>query len=169
MAGKKRSADEAGVEVQNGANKRKESPSGSKGAKKGTKAIPASAFKTRALPLHVNMTHTPPAIPDDDVVAAAPADPGFLGALSLQPSTFTTGSYGWKGSKRLTIELPDPEGGDGAKVQVMLTINATVIGSKQAEKEAEAEAEVQAAAADDAGDESDDGDNDDTEATEDTD
>jgi len=34
-----------------------------------------------------------------------PADLGFLGALSLQPSTFATGSYGWKGSKRLLSSL----------------------------------------------------------------
>ncbi|KAI0032335.1 hypothetical protein K488DRAFT_50124, partial [Vararia minispora EC-137] len=98
--------------------------------------IAASAFKSRALPLHINVTHTPPAIPDDDTVPATDADPGFLGAVSLLPSTFSTGSYGWKGSKRLTVELADPEGGDSKeKVQVMLTINATVMGSKSAEKD----------------------------------
>jgi len=67
------------------------------------------------------VTHTPPTTGEENGPPAAPADPGFLGALALQPSTFTTGSYGWKGSKRLTIELVDPEGKEKEKVQVMLT------------------------------------------------
>jgi hypothetical protein len=70
--------------------------------------------------LHVNVTHTPPVIEEENG-PEAPADPGFLGVLSLQPSTFATGSYGWKGSKRLTIELVDPNGEEKEKVQVMLT------------------------------------------------
>jgi len=52
---------------------------------------------------------------------------------------FSTGSYGWKGNKRVTIEVPNPEGGEGEKLQVMITINAAVIGSKQAGKDEEAE------------------------------
>jgi len=53
----------------------------------------------------------------------ASEDPGNLGNLTLLPSSFQTGSYGWKGTKRLTIELRDPEGGSDTseKVQVMLT------------------------------------------------
>jgi hypothetical protein len=70
--------------------------------------------------LHVNVTHTPPIIGEENG-PEAPADPGFLGALVLQPSTFTTGSYGWKGSKRFTIELVDPNSEEKEKVQVMLT------------------------------------------------
>jgi hypothetical protein len=66
------------------------------------------------------VTHTPPIIGEENDPSAA-VDPGFLGALALQPSTFTTGSYGWKGSKRLTIELVDPDGEEKEKVQVMLT------------------------------------------------
>jgi len=116
-------------------------------AKKGPKAVSASLFKARALPLHVNVTHTPPVIGEENG-PDTPADPGSLGALALQPSTFTTGSYGWKGSKRLTIELVDPDGEEKEKVQVMLTINATVIGSKQAAKEVEVGAEDDAAASD---------------------
>ncbi|KAJ7141882.1 hypothetical protein C8R43DRAFT_1131186 [Mycena crocata] len=111
------------------------------GAKKGPKAIPTSAFKSKALPLHVNLTHTPPSIPDADTVPAAPQDPGHLGGLTLVPTSFNTGSYGWKGNKRLTIELLNPEGGDKEKVTVMLTINATVIGSKGAKEEDEKEEE----------------------------
>ncbi len=58
----------------------------------------------------------------DDTVSLASTDPGFLGTSTLLPSTFATGSYGWKGSKRLTIELQNPEGGEEKeKVHVMLT------------------------------------------------
>lgn len=80
----------------------------------------ASAFKSRALPLHVNLTHTPPAVPDDTTANVASADPGFIGTTTLVPSTFATGSYGWKGNKRLTIELQNAEG-EKEKVHVMLT------------------------------------------------
>lgn len=126
-------------------------------------AVSATLFKARALPLHVNVTHTPPVVGEDN--GEAPADPGFLGLLALQPSTFTTGSYGWKGSKRLTIELVDPDSEEKEKVQVMLTcvsyeylgdltdclrtrVNATVLGSKQAAKEVEVGGEDDDAAGD---------------------
>ncbi|KAL1947260.1 hypothetical protein VTO73DRAFT_14221 [Trametes versicolor] len=112
-------------------------------AKRGPKAnLGASSFKARALPLHLNLTHTPPILGDDGTVSLASTDPGFLGTSTLLPSTFATGSYGWKGSKRLTIELQNPEGGEEKeKVHVMLTINATVIGSKGA-KDDEGEGEA---------------------------
>ncbi len=71
--------------------------------------------------MHVNVTHTPPVMGEENGPSTVPADLGFLGALSLQPSTFATGSYGWKGSKRLTIELVDPDGEEKERVQVMLT------------------------------------------------
>ena len=81
----------------------------------------SAAFKSKALPLHVNITHTPPVIADgDDKVPASSADPGFIGSSTLVPSDFKTGSYGWKGSKRVTIEVENPEGGDKEKVQVMI-------------------------------------------------
>ncbi|VDC03907.1 unnamed protein product [Peniophora sp. CBMAI 1063] len=148
MAGTKRKGDEAGVSTRSGdskvAKKAPDSKPKSKGkpeskakapAKKGGPKAPATAhFKKHALPLHVNITHTPPPIADDKESAAV-ADPGFLGGVSLQPATFATGSYGWKGSKRLQIEL---DGGDGKeKVHVMLNINATVMGSKAAGKDEE--------------------------------
>ncbi|KIK03794.1 hypothetical protein K443DRAFT_49317, partial [Laccaria amethystina LaAM-08-1] len=103
-------------------------------------AIPASAFKAKALPLHVNITHTPPSIvTTEDADAVAPEDVGLIGTLTLVPSTFSTGSYGWKGSKRITVELQGSETSEHGKekVQVMLSINATVVGSKQAEGETE--------------------------------
>ena len=72
--------------------------------------------------MHVNFTHTPPAIADDDkTVPATTADPGAIGALTLVPAEFSTGSYGWKGSKRVTIEIPNVDGGESEKVQVMIS------------------------------------------------
>ncbi|KAH7928198.1 hypothetical protein BV22DRAFT_1044862 [Leucogyrophana mollusca] len=100
-------------------------------------SMSTTAFKARALPLHVNITHTPPSIPDDESVPVAQVDPGFVGTTSLVPSSFATGSFGWKGNKRLTIELPGQEGGEKETVHVMLTINATVIGSKDAKDDGE--------------------------------
>ncbi|KAJ6482885.1 hypothetical protein C8R47DRAFT_1217805 [Mycena vitilis] len=140
MAGTKRGAEDSGpaTRASKVAKTDKDSPSskGKKGgAKRGPKAIPESQFKSKALPLHVNLTHTPPSIPDADSKPAAPADPGHLGSLTLVAKSFKTGSYGWTGSKRLAIELLNPEGGDKEKVTVMLTINATVVGSKGADKE----------------------------------
>jgi hypothetical protein len=42
--------------------------------------------------------------------------------MTLVPSSFSTGSYGWKGSKRITVELQTSEdGGAKEKVQVMFT------------------------------------------------
>lgn len=80
-----------------------------------------SEFKSRALPLHVNITHTPPSIPDEDTVNATSADPGFVGTTALVASVFNTGSYGWKGNKRIKVELENRETGEKEEVQVMLT------------------------------------------------
>jgi len=126
------------------------------GGKKGP-AKSAAEFTSRALPLHVNITHTPPSIakeddnddvnssgkeeekaPEEGNVNVTASDVGFIGNLTLVPTSFSTGSYGWKGSKRITVEL---QGGDSdkeghkEKVQVMLSINATVLGSKPAKAE----------------------------------
>ncbi|KAH8100243.1 hypothetical protein BXZ70DRAFT_178279 [Cristinia sonorae] len=141
MAGpKKRSADEAVEETGPTTRSAKVPKTTAKGAatstkgKKGPKAnLPANEFKSRALPLHINITHTPPSIPDNETTNATEADPGFIGTTALVPSVFSTGSYGWKGNKRITIELENRETGEKEKVQVMLTMNATVIGSKNAE------------------------------------
>ncbi|KAI0747818.1 hypothetical protein C8Q80DRAFT_1219242 [Daedaleopsis nitida] len=110
--------------------------------------LAASTFKARTLPLHINITHTPPVLADDGTGSVASTDPGFVGTSTLVPSTFTTGSYGWKGSKRFTVELDNPEGGEKEKVHVILTLNATVIGSKDAE-EGDGEGEAGAAEAGD--------------------
>lgn len=83
-------------------------------------AISTSTFKEKALPLHVNITHTPPSIPDNDSVPAAPADPGFLAAITMIPTSFSTGSYGWKGNKKFMVELENESGDTKEKVQVML-------------------------------------------------
>jgi hypothetical protein len=92
------------------------------------------AFKAKALPLHVILTHTPPSITKagdinengdeeklEDISTAA--EVGLIGNLTLLPTSFSTGSYGWKGNKRVTVELQagDSEDGGREKVQVMLT------------------------------------------------
>jgi len=139
-SGKKCSADEADVATREDGAKRRENTGSGKDVKGGPKAgaIPASDFKARAVPLHVAVSRTPPAAGDDNNASLAPVDDtDLLGAVALQPCSFTTGSYGWKGSKRLAIDLVDPTSGEKNKVQVMLTVNATVMGSKQAEKEVE--------------------------------
>ncbi|KAI0093796.1 hypothetical protein BDY19DRAFT_918979 [Irpex rosettiformis] len=118
-----------------------------KGGKKGPK-MGANTFKSRALPLHVNITHTPPVIGDDDTKDVAQTDPGFIGSTALIPSSFNTGSYGWKGNKRITVELSNSKTGEKEKVQVMLTINATVLGSKNAEDDTAEQGEEKSAGRD---------------------
>jgi hypothetical protein len=78
-------------------------------------------FKEAALPLHVNLMHNPPPI---DQVSAASHAPGFMGHIVLTPTVFSTRSYGWKGSKKLLVELQNSEGPDKKKVYVQLNINA---------------------------------------------
>lgn len=93
-----------------------------------------AAFKAKALPLHLNLTHTPPSITKEGDIddegkevgqTDTAADVGFIGNLTLVPSSFSTGSYGWKGSKRITVELQasdeEGEGGTKEKVVVMFT------------------------------------------------
>ncbi|KAJ3981107.1 hypothetical protein F5890DRAFT_1575274 [Lentinula detonsa] len=143
MAGTKRSAEDSGPATRSAKSAKTDMTStASKGKKGGNKknsakaVLPASQFKAKALPLHVNVTHTPPSAGDDDTVPSTSADPGQLGSLTLLPSSFNTGSYGWKGSKRLAVELEN-DTGTKEKVQVMLTINATVLNSKNAPSEEE--------------------------------
>ncbi|KAH9918407.1 uncharacterized protein BXZ73DRAFT_4386, partial [Epithele typhae] len=117
-----------------------------KGGRKGPKTnLAAGAFKERALPLHINITHTPPVLDDEGTVTIASQDPGFVGTSTLLPGTFATGSYGWKGNKRFTVEINNPDGGGKEKVHVMLTMNATVIGSKDAKEDEPGDAEATAA------------------------
>ncbi|KAF7307689.1 hypothetical protein MKEN_01128900 [Mycena kentingensis (nom. inval.)] len=146
MAGTKRSAD---TETSPRATKYKKTADGdtpAKGKKAATKkgakaAIPTSEFKSKALPLHVNITHTPPTL-EPGKTPIAKLDPGHLGGLTLVATSFSTGSYGWKGAKRMTIELQNDESGEKEKVTVMLNINATVVGSKDAKKDAEGKDEA---------------------------
>ncbi|KAG9081552.1 hypothetical protein FRC06_005507 [Ceratobasidium sp. 370] len=104
-------------------------------------ALSPEDFKSKALPLHINITQTPPKLAEsteESEASAEPssADPGFIASIAMQPSTFSTGSYGWKGSRRLTIPLG---GTDGETVTVMININAAVAGSKDASATAEKE------------------------------
>ncbi|KAJ7853288.1 hypothetical protein B0H14DRAFT_3865836 [Mycena olivaceomarginata] len=106
-------------------------------------AVPTTdVFKSKALPLHLTLTHTPPTVADADTMVAS-LDHGHLSDLPLVPTSFKTGSYGWKGNKRLTVELVDAEGGEVERVTVVLTINAIVVGSKAANEEKEKKAHRQ--------------------------
>lgn len=79
-------------------------------------------FTDKALPLHVHITHTPPVIDQDsDAIPTTQADPGNICTATLLPSVFSTGSYGWKGNKRVTIEVPNPNGGEPEKLHVMIS------------------------------------------------
>ena len=80
-------------------------------------------FRELALPLHINITHTPPVIggEKDDRQDVAQTDPGFIGAAALIPGTLRTGSYGWEGCKRATIELSNHVTGEKEEVEVMLS------------------------------------------------
>ncbi|KAG9106549.1 hypothetical protein FRC07_008793 [Ceratobasidium sp. 392] len=113
-------------------------PASKKAGKAKAKALSQEDFKSKALPLHVNITHTPPKLAESTEESAEPSssDSGFVASVALQPSTFATGSYGWKGSRRLTIPV---NGKDGETVTVMININATVAGSKDASATAEKE------------------------------
>lgn len=112
-------------------------------------AIPASDFKALAVPLDVIVTCTPSAARNNNSASPAPVnDTDLLGTVALQPCSFTTGGYGWKARERLAINLVDPTGGEKKKVEVMLTVNATVMGSKQAEKEVEVEVDPDTSDAD---------------------
>lgn len=84
--------------------------------------IASSAFIANALPITANVTNTPPSIADEEngTVSAASADPGYIGGVKCLPSQFSTGSYGWKGNKRVTIEVKN-ENGEIEKVQVQIT------------------------------------------------
>jgi hypothetical protein len=72
--------------------------------------IAASAFVAKALPITVNITNTPPPIADEGSVSTTSADPGYIGGVKCLASQFSTGSYGWKGNKRVTIEVPNEAG-----------------------------------------------------------
>jgi len=100
--------------------------------------VPDSArFKEHALPLHVNITHTPPTVAEPasqaDTNPTTSTDPGHVSSITLAPSIFSTGSFGWKGSTRVAVELADAEG-QKEMVMVTMSFNATVVGSKPKSK-----------------------------------
>ncbi|KAJ3570124.1 hypothetical protein NP233_g4609 [Leucocoprinus birnbaumii] len=91
---------------------------------------PSSAFSKQALPLHINLTHTPPRMPDVDEVVV-PDDPGHIGTLTLVPCTLPSGGYGWKGQRTVEVELLDVERGEERKqVEVLLSVEAVVADSR---------------------------------------
>ena len=66
----------------------------------------------------MTLTHTPPVIPAEDSAPATAADPGHIGSATLLPTNFSTGSYGWKGNKRVVVEVENPETGEKEKLQI---------------------------------------------------
>lgn len=98
----------------------------------------AEKFKSASLPLHFGISHTPPSVEEEgsSTSASKEKDEGSLGHITALPTTFSTGTLGWKGSKRLTIELEVGEDGKKEKVPVMISINATVLGSKPSPEDA---------------------------------
>jgi len=131
MAGRKRAAPEDATTTRP-AKTTKTSAGRAKG-RTGPKAnLSAKTFKSQALPLYISITRTPPPVAEEsgEKAPAEPTDPGFLAALSLQPTSFSTGTYGWKGSKRVTIEVDNPDSEEKERLQVQLSFNATVLGSK---------------------------------------
>ena len=84
-------------------------------------SITATAFKSKATPLHINITHTAPpeATEGETKDEKETSDPGHVASATLLPSVFSTGSYGWKGSKRVSIEV-EKENGEKETVQVMI-------------------------------------------------
>jgi len=138
MAGRKRAAPEDATTTRPA--KTTKTSTGKAKGRTGPKAnLSVKTFKSQARPLHITLTHTQPPIAEDsgESVSAESTDPGFLVAFSLQPSSFNTGTYGWKGSKRLTIEVDNPDTGEKEKLQVQLSFNATVLGSKGKDGEEE--------------------------------
>ncbi|KAF8881942.1 hypothetical protein CPB84DRAFT_231734 [Gymnopilus junonius] len=158
----KRAADEPNDNGERAAKVARTAKSGDSSKNRGKKGptkptLSAAEFTARALPLHVNITHTPPSItkeddndndnssgkdeekaPEEIIMNVTASDVGSIGNLTLVPTSFSTGSYGWKGSKRITVELQGSESdeeGHKEKVQVILSINATVLGSKPAKAE----------------------------------
>jgi len=152
MAGKKRTADGETTsprhskaakvsdhEDEPSSPKSKASPKAKAKSPPKTMVPTTEQFKAHALPLHVHVTHTPPTaeVPGSaaDPTPNLSTDPGFVASMTLAPSEFSTGSLGWKGSRRVAVELVNT---DGAKetVMVMMSFNATVVGSKPSAKPA---------------------------------
>ncbi|KAG1748910.1 uncharacterized protein EDB91DRAFT_1197557 [Suillus paluster] len=142
MVGRKRAAEESPTEkretrsakVPKTESRKSTKGTGRKGGSKLKTSMGAATFKSRAESLYVNLTHT---VPSADVEASE-KDPGFMAAIELVTTSFSTGSFGWKGNKRMTVTLPQREGEEEAeKLHISLSINATVIGSKDAKDEGE--------------------------------
>ncbi|EKM83127.1 hypothetical protein AGABI1DRAFT_69321 [Agaricus bisporus var. burnettii JB137-S8] len=76
---------------------------------------PASIFTEKVLPLHANITHSPPNLLEDGESERVD-DPGHIGTLTLVPCTFADGSLGWKGRRKVNVELLNIQPGEKAPV-----------------------------------------------------
>ncbi|KIK15714.1 hypothetical protein PISMIDRAFT_16343 [Pisolithus microcarpus 441] len=112
---------------------------GAKGTARLKTGLTASAFKSRAAPLHLALSYNPfPGEGETIAVEAGGEEASILSTTTLTPSSFTTGSFGWKGSKRIAVSLKAPgEGGEDEGDTVHIMVNATVIGSKDVKESAE--------------------------------
>ncbi|KAI6151142.1 hypothetical protein BKA82DRAFT_4124427 [Pisolithus tinctorius] len=151
MAGRKRSrTDDAPAtekretrssKVQKTEGGRASGKGGAKGAARLKTGLTASAFKSRAAPIHLALSFNPfPGEGETVAVGEGEEQASILTTTTLTASSFSTGSFGWKGSKRIAIPLKAPgEGGEAEEdtVHIMLTVNATVIGSKDVKESAE--------------------------------
>lgn len=157
MAGRKRAATDhtAGTEKRETRSSKVQKTEGGgrgRGGAKGTArlktGLTTAAFKARATPLHLALSYHPfqgegvAGVAETATTPAGTEQATLLTTSTLMPGSFATGSFGWKGSKRIVVELKakgQTEGeviAEGAEetVNVMLTINATVIGSKEAKE-----------------------------------
>ncbi|KAL4075368.1 hypothetical protein V8B97DRAFT_2004929 [Scleroderma yunnanense] len=156
MAGRKRAAtdDTAGgekretrsskVQKSEGGGRAASGRGGAKGTARLKTGLSTAAFKARAAPLHLALSYDPfPGEGEVGATAAATTSASgervvLLTTTTLTPGSFATGSFGWKGSKRIVVGLKSKEQAEGEAtaevgeetLNVMLTINATVIGSK---------------------------------------
>ncbi|OCH90619.1 hypothetical protein OBBRIDRAFT_825808 [Obba rivulosa] len=89
--------------------------------------ITANTFKSRAPPLHVILTETPPGDNDDDESALETTDPGYVAVAELVPCRLSSGTYGWKGAKEFALELKGEEGHKTERVHVVWTMSAVVV------------------------------------------
>ncbi|KIO03971.1 hypothetical protein M404DRAFT_26593 [Pisolithus tinctorius Marx 270] len=153
MAGRKRSrTDDAPAtekretrssKVQKTEGGRASGKGGAKGAARLKTGLTASAFKSRAAPIHLALSFNPfPGEGETVAVGEGEEQASILTTTTLTASSFSTGSFGWKGSKRIAIPLKAPGvlwccESRTSVANPSIRVNATVIGSKDVKESAE--------------------------------
>jgi hypothetical protein len=80
--------------------------------------VPFSNFKHRAPQLQAIVAYGGENAPESEI---AQGDQSIVCSMPLTVANFQTGSYGWKGQRRIQVQLSDPEGGAGENVTVQIT------------------------------------------------